>query len=671
MRQKIGLFFCIILLIELLFIPLKAQASDFGDSGVDVVIVVDTSGSMKSTDPERIAIEAANLFIDMIEMSESKIGLVSFSSKLGTIIELTDINSISDKKDLKGSIDQLPYDGDTDMGLALQKGYELLQSGADDGNQKAILFLTDGKIDLGDSKTRSDENSYNDTQDVVNKAASDGIPIYTIGLNSDGNVDEDMLSDIAKNTSGRSYLVDSVDNLPEIFDEIFADFINSNIIPLGDFETNGKDFTDIPFSISNNSVLEANIIMISKEKLQKMELIDPSGSNVALNSDSAFVSESNQYTLLKLITPAMGDWKFRIKGADGCKVHVNLIFNYKVNLVCELKLVSNDTGTFIQVTSWLEKEGEKLTDKSLYATFTGEAFCIASKGDTTYPMTNEGDSFTTQIPIGSQTGDFDVYTRIDSDSIYRISDTTTISVTNNAPVFTNLPDSVDIKGLVGTFAKEEIVLPNYVSDPEGDEITYSAVTDQAGVDIASTKVKDNKLIIKGGKSGTTTVEVTATDIHGASTTATITVNEKTVLPNVWPILLILVLVIALVITLLKVQKMMKEKNRIFYGNLKWIVVGNRNREQVYPLDYERGVLPLSKMILDSSLNELGIGKVTIHMNKRLDGIEVKNNSKNCIMVLGFGGAPQTKIELLSGEFAMLSGKCAGNDITVKITFSLF
>jgi Mg-chelatase subunit ChlD len=657
--------------IAFLFIPRTAQASEFGDAGLDVVVVIDTSGSMKQTDPDRIAVEAAKLFIDMTEMSGSKLSVVSFSDELGTVTELLDISSVTDKENLKSRINKLPYKGDTDMGLALQKGYEILQSQADDGNKKAILFLTDGKIDLGKSKTRTDEDSYNDTQEIVKKAAADGVPIYTIGLNSDGNVDQNLLSDIAENTSGRSYLVDSSDNLPRIFDEIFADFINSNIIPLGDFVTNGSDFTEIPFNISNNSVLEANIILLSQNKLKEIELINPNGETVVLNTDDVIVSESSQYTLLKLITPVMGDWMLRIRGSEGCKVHVNLIFNYKVNLACEVKLVSDASGTYIQATSWLEKEDEKLTDEALYAAFTGEAFCKGSSGETSYPMKNEGGFFEAEIPVGTETGDFYVYTRIDSDSMYRVSETLTVSVTNNGPVFTNLPEEVNLKGIIGSLMKEKINLSDYTSDPEGDELTYAAEVDPAGKGIASVAVKDGVLHIKGGKSGTTNVKITATDKHGASQTATIKVVDKSTFPNILPILLILVLLIILIVVLLRVKMILKEKNQIFFGNLRWLIATNKSREQVYPLGYERGTIPLSKIIMDPSLSEMSLDKITLRMNKRLDGIIVSNKSKHCEIIAGFGGTPQTKVDILNGEFAMLNGKCAGNEVSIKVTFSLY
>lgn len=675
MRQRILILFCIIMLVTVGLLPRHAEASDKEAAGVDIAIVVDTSGSMKSTDPDRIAIEAAKLFIDMTEISDTRIALVTFSDKLGSVTKLTDINGTSDKESLKSSLNGISYKGDTDMGRALKKGYELLKDGSKDNKHKAILFFTDGNIDLGKSKTRTNDDSYQDTKKVIEKSAKDGIPIYTIGLNSDGSVDQKLLSNISEKTAGRNYLVDKADVLPEIFNEIFADFINSNLISLGEYVTDGKNYTDIPFEISNNSVLEANIIMLSKKKLKNIVLKDPKGDLVALNSDKALISESKQYTMLKMITPKKGKWNLRIKGSNGCKVHINLIFNYKVELASKAKLVAKGPDSYIKVTSWLEKKGEKFDDEALYSGFTGKVYCKSSAGEKTYPMKNEGTSFTAQIPIGAKTGNFEIYTRVESDSIYRVSDISTIKVKNSPPVFNKFPSLVELKGLVGSAQKEKIALSDYVTDPDGDDISYKAELQTSGKNIATVKVKDNKLIIIGGKKGKTTVKITATDSKGAATTTNLAVSVNSKFSNIWPVIIIIILsallLAFLIFILLKLKRMAKVSNQIFYGSLGWVIVGDRNREQLYQLGYEKGTIPLSKCISEPALNELGLAKVKMHMTNSVEGIELKNSSKNCIMVMGFGGSPQGKLVLMNGDFTIISGKYMGNDISVKITYSLY
>lgn len=677
MRQKIILIFCLAMLLSTLISPSCATAADKENAGVDIAIIVDTSGSMKDTDPNRIAIEAAKLFIDMTEMGNARIALVTFSDELGTVTKLTELNGITDKANLKSSINPTPYKGDTDMGLALKKGYDLLMDDSGSKNQKAILFFTDGNIDLGGSTKRTDEDSLQDTKDVIAEASKNGVPIYTIGLNSDGSVDKNLLSEISEKTEGRNYIVDSADILPDIFNEIFADFINSNIISLGDYVTDGKNYTDIPFQISNNSVLEANIILLSKEKLKEFELTNPGGDSVRINSDKLILSESNQYTLLKLVTPEKGDWLLRIKGKKDCKVHINLIFNYNVELKCKAEYIAGGNNSYIQVDSWMEKDGEKLEDEALYAGFEGEVHCKSQDGEETYPITVEGAAFSAKIPVDKAEGEYEIFTSVTSDAMYRVSDTAVVSITNtnSAPVFHNLPSNVKLGGLVGSGEKEDVKLSDYVTDSEGDEITYSAVVKSGGSKVASVTVNKDLMTIKGGERGSAQIEITATDSKGAAATSSLIVDVNSKFASFWPLVLIVIGILLLLILagilLLWLRKISKERNRVLYGSIRWLITGDRNREQVYQLGYDKGSVPLSKMILEPSLNELGLSKVTIHMTNTLDGIEIKNNSKTCTMVKEFGGTLQDKAVIGSGEFVTLSGKYMGNDIAVKVTYSLY
>ncbi len=674
MRRIIFALCFLMILVSAILIPPHARASDKEEAGVDIAIVVDTSGSMKSTDPNHIAIEAAKLFIDMTEISDTRIALVTFSDQLGRVTTLKDIHTISDKESIKSNLNEISYQGDTDMGLALEKGYEILKEGRKDKKQQAILFFTDGNIDLNKSKTRTNEESLQETSNMVDKSSKDGIPIYTIGLNSDGSVDEKLLSDIAKKTNGRSYLVDKPEVLPEIFNEIFADFINSNIISLGEYTTDGKNYTEVPVEIPNNSVLEANIIVLSDKKMEAIELYNPSGKMVPLNSEKALRSESKQYTLLKLITPEKGNWKLRMKGANGCKVHINLIFNYKVKLANKAELVTNGADSYIKVTSWLEKDGEKIEDEALYSSFTGKVYCNSPGGETTFPMTKVGSSFTAQIPIENMTGDIKLHSRVENNSLYRESEVSTISIKNRAPVFKNFPTTLELKGLIGRAQKKKLILSDYVIDPEGDEITYQCELQPSEKNI-SVKIKDNILIITGGKRGQGEVKITAVDSKGAAATSNLAVNVKSMFSGIGSFLLFLLLMVLitglLIFAFWKFKKLVKEKNQIFYGAIRWGIIGERSQEQLYQLGYEKGSVSLSKLISEPSLNELGLSKITMRMTDSVEGIEIKNKSKNCMMIMGFGGSPRNKLELMNGEFAILDGKYMGNDISVKLTYSLY
>lgn len=650
---------------------LLAKAADMDSGGLDVVIVVDTSGSMKQTDSERLAVEAAKLFVDMMETAGSKVALVPFSHELGNVIPMTEIHSQSDKYVIKDALDGIRYTGDTDIGLALKAANEILAQDINSENRRVILFFTDGKIDLPKG-SRTNEDSKADALDVANVAAEEEIPIYTIGLNSNGNVDQELISDLSAATGGRNYIVDNAEVLPQIFDEIYADFINSNIISLGDFVTDGVNFVEIPFSIENNSVLEANIIMLSDKALDEIQVIDPNGENVMADSTHMIVEESDRYTLLKLITPGMGEWKLMVKGDDGCKVHVNLIFNYRVSLQCEAEVVFGETGPNIEVLAWMDKDGSKLTDKDLYQAFVGKVYLESESGSQVFDMVTHEDSFSTSIPADDLYGEFTLFARIESESMYRESEPVALSILNSAPIISGIPSELEFKGTIATFGKEKFIIADHITDPEGDSFEVTVETDENGKDIMSSKVSGKKIILAPKGNGETVVVIRAIDANGAESVYKINVTTDFKMQSIWVLLLLIllgiVLVVALLILLSKVVQSSKVKNAPFYGVIQWMPMSGQGGQQMHRLDYDRGYLSLSAFILNPEASEMDLKKVVIHMNKTGDGIQIENKSRKCTMVAGYGSSNSKKVEIRSGEFVLLNGKFLGADVAIKVTY---
>ncbi len=658
----------LIVFINVSFVPVYAAGEE--DHGMDVVIIIDTSGSMRKTDSERIAIEAAKLFIDMMETTGSRIGVVPFSDSLGTVINMTDIESQSDKGYIKQEIERLIYTGDTDIGLALQRGYDLLMNAPASNNQKVILFFTDGKIDLPNSSNRTDQDSMNDSLQVISLATGKGVPIYSIGLNSDGNVDQELITKLSDDTNGRKYIVENAEELPEIFDEIFADFINSNIISLGDFETDGTNYTEIPFNIPNSSVLEANLIMLSDVPLEDVQVYAPDGIDKMEDSNHVIWEESSKYSLVKLITPQMGDWTLRIMGQKGGKVHVNLIFNYRVNLHCEAQLMPDETGMSLDVTAWLEKEGRKLTDSDLYQAFSAITYLEGAAGTQTYDMSVGTDSFYVSIPIEKVKGEIYIYSRIESESMYRESEVITLNIANNAPVISNIPYRLEMSGLIAAFAKQDYIIEECITDLDGDDVSIEVQMDSDAEEVASVKVTDSKITIKPCNNGSGLVTITVTDSNGETTAHRIQVVVDFKMKGIMPIIFVLLLLMALLVVMIKILAYLKERNRPFYGEIRWTIDGRRGPADIHRLDYEKGNLVLGTVILASETAEFALNRVKIHMNRSMDGILIINNSKMCSMVMGYGAGEVKRAEIRAREFVILTGQYMGKKVSLRVEYNL-
>jgi len=299
--------------------------------GIDVILVIDTSGSMRNTDPERIALEAASLFMNMMETRHSRIGIVGFSGVTHSVMELSPIYEVSTRREIRNAVSNFVYHGWTDVGLALRTAAEMLINNPVETNSPMILLFTDGRIELPEWYGRTVEDSYEDAWWAVNSMY--GIaPIYTIGLNYDGTVNVGFLQEIAARTQAESFVIEDAALLPELFHEIFASHIRSSIHEIDTIFTDGETFTDVIIPIPSYFVAEANIIMLTSRPITEIRLFNAMGQEIIFDDNMHTLTTANRYSMIKILEPQIGDWLLRVRGLPEDRITINLIYNYTVDV---------------------------------------------------------------------------------------------------------------------------------------------------------------------------------------------------------------------------------------------------------------------------------------------------------------------------------------------------
>ncbi|MCD4813500.1 VWA domain-containing protein [bacterium] len=198
--------------------------------GVDVVVCLDTSGSMQSVDfkPQNrlgAAKEVAKIFIE--NRKRDRLGLVVFGGVAMTICPLT-----TDKRALLNLIDQVAIDmtgvDGTAVGMALATAAERLRESK--AASKIIILLTDGRNNMGAI----------DPVTAAKAAAALGVKVYAIGAGSPqggmmpvkdsfgrvryqrvrNDLDETTLRKIAAATGGIYFRAKDQKGLESIFEKI-------------------------------------------------------------------------------------------------------------------------------------------------------------------------------------------------------------------------------------------------------------------------------------------------------------------------------------------------------------------------------------------------------------------------------------------------------------------
>ena len=170
---------------------------------LDVALVIDQSFSMRRTDPERLRVAAAKVFVDLAASGRRirSICVIGFDRWSYTLLPLT---TPSDKARCHRAIDRVDSLGQTNMDAALQRAHQELRKGKSPG--KAVVLLSDGKNDPID---------YNNTHRTFAKLKW---PVYTIGLSKEA--DARTLALIARQTGGRYYPAPTNQELHDIFSRI-------------------------------------------------------------------------------------------------------------------------------------------------------------------------------------------------------------------------------------------------------------------------------------------------------------------------------------------------------------------------------------------------------------------------------------------------------------------
>ncbi|HYO88721.1 MAG TPA: VWA domain-containing protein [Candidatus Limnocylindrales bacterium] len=190
------------------------QSWAFVKKQADIVLLIDTSGSMASEDKIAQAISAAEAFLNATE-SNNRIGLTTFSDVVEERVPLGNAEGVYDQ--VYSNIRSLRADGGTELFMAIRDVVTEMNKTADDGRIRAVVVLSDG-ADTGDQNV-----TLQDAVRAIESSRDSLNPIIVIPVAYGSDADINALNAIARasNTRVQSGDPDSILRVLQIISSYF------------------------------------------------------------------------------------------------------------------------------------------------------------------------------------------------------------------------------------------------------------------------------------------------------------------------------------------------------------------------------------------------------------------------------------------------------------------
>jgi Ca-activated chloride channel family protein len=167
-----------------------------------VVLVVDHSLSMEEEDRIGGLKRAVRSFLEKLPEG-SRIALIAFGSEVDRLSSFT-----TDRGQIKTAVDALEPAGATRFYDAVAAALELLDH---ETGRRAVLALTDGEDTFSQSAN---------LESVIAGASRIGLPVYTLGLGSEEEIESADLRRLAVSTRGQYYPARNADQLRAIYEQL-------------------------------------------------------------------------------------------------------------------------------------------------------------------------------------------------------------------------------------------------------------------------------------------------------------------------------------------------------------------------------------------------------------------------------------------------------------------
>lgn len=264
-----------------LYDPGLSVGSGCARDQLEVAFIIDSSSSMKQNDPERLRVSKSQQLLSTLN---APVNLASHFNGSGMLL-----SNRATAANVSGRLYGVFQSGGTNIAAGMTKAIK--EFSLDERTKKVAILVTDGKSNEQQVLAR------------VKEARDLGITLYTIGLGSETQLNEDLLQRVADETGGRYFHVEKSSDISTAYQTILNE-VSCGELFLG-CSPSGMVFTEPTLRMTNSTFyMDTMIEKACEEEVKRVvlrlhsinghidyELIDRGQNYYALKKDMTDIND--------------------------------------------------------------------------------------------------------------------------------------------------------------------------------------------------------------------------------------------------------------------------------------------------------------------------------------------------------------------------------------------
>ena len=291
------------------FLALFLLADQVRAAGInDVRVLIDSSGSMKKTDPRNLRIPALKLLIHLLP-NGSRAGVWLFDAAPQVLIPPGNVDSAWKSRALAAA-DKIHSRGQfTHIEAALNEaGADWLGTAAEE-NHRCVILFTDGMVDVPRKPEENMASRERILTTLLPGLQMAGVKIHTIALSSDS--DQELLRQLSLASDGWNEIAENAEALQGSFAQMLDKAAPRESLPLVDnrFEVDA-------------GIEEFTLLAMLRPGAQPSQLAGPDGRSFGQEHPPKYAHWVHEtgYDLITVEHPAPGEWRLQAESDPANRV---------------------------------------------------------------------------------------------------------------------------------------------------------------------------------------------------------------------------------------------------------------------------------------------------------------------------------------------------------------